>query len=38
MTTTEKTELVRLRRENRELRRERDLLERATVYFARETR
>ncbi len=38
MTTTEETELVRLRRENRELQRERGCFERPTVYFAREKR
>ena len=38
LTTAEKAELARLRRENRELRRERDFFERATVFFAREKR
>lgn len=35
LTTAEKTELARLRRENRELRRERDFFEQATAYFAK---
>ena len=38
LTTEEKEELSRLRRENRELRRERDFLEQATAYFARAKR
>ena len=38
LTSTEKAELAKLRREVRELRRERDFFERATVYFAREKR
>ncbi len=38
LTTEEKAELSRLRRENRELRRERDFLEQATAYFARAKR
>lgn len=37
-TTAEKEELSRLRREVRELRRERDFLEQATAYFARAKR
>jgi len=35
LTTEEKAELSQLRRECRELRRERDFLERATAYFAK---
>ncbi len=35
LTTAEKEELSQLRRENRELRRERDFFERATVFFAK---
>jgi transposase len=38
LTTTEREELARLRRENRVLREERDILKRATAFFARETR
>lgn len=38
LTTTEKEELARLRRENRELRMERDLLKKATAFFARESK
>ena len=38
LTTDEREELVRLRRENRVLREERDILKRATAFFARETR
>jgi transposase len=38
LTTAEREELTRLRRENRVLREERDILKRATVFFARETR
>ena len=38
LTTPEREELARLRRENRELREERDFLKRATAFFARETR
>ena len=38
LTTAEREELTRLRRENRVLREERDLLKRATAFFARETR
>ena len=37
LTTTEREELVRLRRENKQLRLERDILSRATAWFARET-
>ena len=38
LTTTEKEELSHLRRENRLLREERDILKRAMAFFARETR
>ena len=38
LTTAEREELTRLRRENRVLREERDILKRATVFFAKETR
>ena len=38
LTTAEHQELSRLRNENRLLREERDLLKRATAFFARETR
>jgi transposase len=38
LTTAERDELARLRRENRVLREERDILKRATAFFARETR
>ena len=38
LTTAEREELIRLRKENRLLREERDLLKRATAFFARETR
>lgn len=35
LTTDERAELARLRRENRELKRERDFFEQATAYFAK---
>ena len=38
LTTSEKAELAKLRKENRELRRERDFFEQATVYFAKTKR
>ena len=38
MTTTEREEITRLRKENRVLRDERDILKRATAFFAKETR
>ena len=38
LTTSERQELASLRRENRVLREERDILKRATAFFARETR
>lgn len=37
LTTAERDELSRLRRENRILRQERDILKKAAAYFARET-
>jgi transposase len=37
LSAAEREELVRLRRENRQLRLERDILSRATAWFARET-
>ena len=37
LTTTERDELRRLRRENKTLREERDILEKAAAWFARET-
>jgi len=37
VTPTERDELVRLRRENRQLRQERDILSRAAAWFARQT-
>lgn len=38
LTTNEREELTYLRRENRILREERDILKRATAFFAKETR
>jgi transposase len=38
LTTEEHAELVALRKENRVLREERDILKRATAFFAKETR
>jgi transposase len=38
LTTAERQELARLRKENRVLREERDILKRATAFFAKETR
>lgn len=38
LTTAERKEIAQLRRENRVLREERDILKRATAFFARETR
>jgi transposase len=37
LTATERDELARLRRENKQLRLERDILSRAAAWFARET-
>ena len=37
LTTTEREELERLRRENRQLKLERDILSKAAAWFARET-
>jgi transposase len=37
LTSTERAELVRLRRENRTLRTEREILKSAAVFFATET-
>jgi transposase len=38
LSSDERAELARLRQENRVLREERDILKRATAFFARETR
>lgn len=38
LTTAEREELARLRKENRELRMERDLLKKAAAFFAKETK
>lgn len=38
LSTEERTELAQLRRENRRLREDVDILKRATVFFAKETR
>ncbi|MDZ7728301.1 MAG: transposase [Dehalococcoidia bacterium] len=38
LTSDEQRELAELRRQNRELREERDILRRATAFFAKETR
>jgi transposase len=37
LTTEERAELARLRRENRELRMERDILKKAAAFFAKES-
>jgi transposase len=37
LTTSEHEELVRLRRENRRLQMERDILKKATAFFAKES-
>ena len=37
VTTSERDELTRLRRENKQLRQERDILAKAAAWFARET-
>lgn len=37
LTSDEKTELARLRRENKQLREEREILRKATAFFVRET-
>lgn len=38
LTTSEREELARLRKENRELRMEREILKKATAFFARESK
>ena len=38
LTTTEREELAQLRRENRRLREDVEILKRATAFFAKETR
>ena len=38
LASAEREELIRLRKENRVLREERDILKRATAFFAKETR
>jgi transposase len=38
LTTSEKEELAQLRRENRQLKMERDILKKATAFFAKESR
>ena len=38
LTTTERDELQRLRRENKRLQEERDILKKATAFFAKESR
>jgi transposase len=37
LTTDERTELVQLRRDNRRLREERDILKKATAFFAKQS-